>query len=381
MHFHPIRQDAVLTSGYWCKDMVPAPPDKINDLAEESGMRFSPGIYEHAAALVGESPCTVSRDAALLFQAQYSAWQRYRHPMLVAGIDVYNIEPEILGAGLNSPGGSEVPSIISHPFAAVEKILQAEAPDPGRDGRMPMILDVAARLSRECQPAKVYVPICGPLAFGNGLVGMDEMLCTMMEDPDLVRRALLHLAEIQSSYVRAILKTGARPLIFESGASPPLLPPVLFPEIEAPALGRLFEVCRESGDPAPACILGGDVAPVLPHLLALNPGFLICPSETDQKNFVDMAAEYPHVEVRINMPVASILEPDWDKATAAADAAIALASRIKTGSVGTGVVPFNTSPDRLLRLRDYVENGDFETGSPFRYRNRDYVENSTKKKP
>jgi uroporphyrinogen decarboxylase len=335
--------------------MVPAPPEKLKDPADASGMRFSPGIYEHAAALIGESACSVSRDAALLFQAQKTAWERYRHPMLVAGIDVYNVEPEILGAGLNSPGGSEVPSIVSHPFASVEKILQAESPDPARDGRMPMILDVAARLSRECRPATVYVPVCGPLAFGNGLVGMDEMLCTMMEDPGLVRSALLHLAEIQGSYVRAILKSGARPLIFESGASPPLLPPALFPDIEAPALGRLFDVCRASGDPAPACILGGDVAPVLIHLLALNPGFLICPSETDQENFVDMAAQHPHVEVRINMPVASLLEPDWDKATAAADTAIALARRLKNSPVGTGVVPFNTSPDRLLRLRDYVQ--------------------------
>ncbi len=319
-------------------------------------MLFSPGIYEHAAALIGQSPCRVSRNADLLFEAQKTAWQRYRHPMLVAGIDAYNVEPEILGAELNSPGGSEVPSIIFHPFASVETILQAGAPDPGQDGRMPMILDVAARLSRECQQATVYVPVCGPLAFGNGLVGMDEMLCTMMEDPGLVQSALLRLAEIQSSYVRAILKSGARPLIFESGASPPLLPPTLFPEIEAPALGRLFEICRQAGDPAPACILGGDVASVLSHLLALNPGFLICPSETDQQSFVDLAAGYTRVEVRINMPVLSLLEPDWDKATAAADAAIALARRLENSSVGTGVVPFNTSPQRLLRLRDYVQN-------------------------
>jgi uroporphyrinogen decarboxylase len=356
IQFHPIRQDFNSLSGYWCRDMIPAPPDKINGPAGENGIRFSPGIYEHAAALIGQSPCSVSRDGALLFQAQNSAWQRYRHPMLVAGIDVYNVEPEVLGAGLNSPGGGEVPSIISHPFASVEKILQAEPSNPARDGRMPMILDVAARLSCECQPPTVYVPICGPLAFGNGLVGMNEMLCTMMEDPDLVRSALVHLAEIQSSYVRAILRSGARPLIFESGASPPLLPPALFPKIEAPALGRLFEICRESGDPAPACILGGDVAPVLPHLLSLNPGFLICPSETDQQNFVGMAAEHPRVAVRINMPVASLLEPDWDKATAAADAAITLARKLKNGSVGTGVVPFNTSPDRLLRLRNYVQH-------------------------
>jgi hypothetical protein len=64
---------------------------------------FSPGIYEHAAALIGESACAVSREGDLLFHAQRTAWQRYRHFMLIAGIDVYNVEPEVLGAGLDSP--------------------------------------------------------------------------------------------------------------------------------------------------------------------------------------------------------------------------------------------------------------------------------------
>lgn len=346
--------EGVLTPGGGSGKRLPVklPP------AKRFPIHFSPGIYEHSAALIGQSPCRVSRDGYHLFEAQRTAWQRYRHPILVAGIDVYNVEPEILGAELNRPDGSEVPSILSHPFSSVDDILQAGPPDPQRAGRMPMILDVAARLSLECQPA--YVPVCGPLAFANGLVGMDEMLCSMMDDPDLVRKALVHLAEIQASYVRAILKAGARPLIFESGASPPLLPPVLFQEIEAPALGRLFAVCRESGEPAPACILGGDVAPVLPHLLALNPGFLICPAETDQETFVNLAAQYPQVEVRINMPVSSLLEPDWDKATATADAAIILARRLENSSVGTGVVPFDTNPDQVLRLRDYVQNSNLE---------------------
>jgi len=316
---------------------------------------FSPGIYEHAAALIGENPCAVSKDANLLFHAQSAAWQRYQHPMVVAGIDVYNVEPEVHGAGLDSPSGSGVPSIVSHPFSSVDALLGIPAPDPSRDGRMPMILGVAQRLAGECAPATVFVSMCGPLAFANGLVGMDEVLCTMMEDPALVRKALVRLAESQETYVRAILSAGARPLIFESGASPPLLPPALFSEIEAPALGRLFEVCRAAGEPAPACILGGDALPIFPALAALSPGFLICPSETDQPGFVQAAEAFPGIAVRINMPVAALLESDWEKTARVADMAMALARRLPLGSVGTGVVPFDANPDLLIRLRDYVQ--------------------------
>jgi uroporphyrinogen-III decarboxylase len=327
----------------------------MNNRAVESGVFFSPGIYEHAAALLGESPCTVSRDGVLLFQAQKSAWQRYQHPMVVVGIDVYNVEPEVHGAGLDSPSGCGVPSIVSHPFSSVDSILGIPVPDPSRDGRMPMVLGVARRLAGDCAPATVFVPVCGPLAFANGLVGMDEILCTMMEDPSMVRDALVRLAERQETYVRAILAAGARPLIFESGASPPLLPPALFSEIEAPALGRLFDVCRAAGETEPSCILGGDALPIFPALAALSPGFLICPSETDQAGFVQAAEAFPEIAVRINMPVAALLESDWEKTARAADAAMALARHLPKGSVGTGVVPFDTNPDLLIRLRDHVQ--------------------------
>jgi uroporphyrinogen decarboxylase len=327
----------------------------LSKFAAGSAIPFSPGIYEHAAALIGENPWKVSQDADLLHRAQNTAWQRYGHPMVVAGIDVYNVEAEAMGAGLDRPAGSGVPSIVAHPFSSVEALLRAVAPDPSVDGRMPMILAVARRLTSACGASTVFVPLCGPLALANGLVGMDEVLCTMMEEPDLVREALVRLSENHEGYVRAILEAGARPLIFESGASPPLLPPSLFSEIEAPALGRLFSVCREAGEPAPACILGGDALPILPALAALSPGFVICPSETDQAGFVETAAAYPQISVRINLPVAALLESDWQKITRLADGAIALARRLPHGSVGTGVVPFDTDPDLLLRLRDYVQ--------------------------
>lgn len=317
---------------------------------------FSPGIYEHCAALIGESPLAVSRDLHLLHRAHLAAWRLYTHPMVVAGIDVFNIEPEAMGAGVDSPGDNVVPCITSHPARSIGAISEMSAPDPAVSGRMPLVLEAASRLMLECSSfSTVFVPVCGPLALGNGLVGMDEMLCSMMDDPAGTLDALLHLAEIQKSYIRAILATGARPLIFESGASPPLLPPSLFSEIEAPALGRLFAICRESGDLQPACILGGDVEPVLELLLALRPGFLICPSETDQEGFVATASSHSQVEVRINMPVSTLGNSDWKSTAAIADRALALARRIKRGSVGTGVVPFNTTPEHLLRLRDYIQ--------------------------
>lgn len=317
---------------------------------------LSPGIYEHAAGLVGETPARVSRDGALLFEAHKAAWDIYQHPHVVAGIDVYNVEPEALGAELDAPVGNGVPSVISHPVPSLEALLDIGAPDPARAGRMPVVIEAARKLAGHCRGAGVFVPVCGPLALANGLVGMDEVLCMMVEDPDLVAAALLHLADLQGHYVRSILGSGLRPMIFESGASPPLLPHALFSTIEAPALGRLFSICRLSGDDAPHCILGGDVVPVLADLLALDPGFLICPAETDQSAFVELAAAAPHIAVRVNMPVGALLTTDWEETRRAADLARSLAARLPNSTVGTGVVPVNARPDLIVQLRNYIQH-------------------------
>lgn len=314
---------------------------------------FSPGIYEHAAALIGERPWTVSRNAELLYQAQRSAWECYRHPFLVAGIDVYDVEPEALGAVVGEPAGNGVPVVVSHPFPSVAELQQTRPPDPRNDGRMPLVLEVASRLRQDLPDADVFVPICGPLAFACALAGMDEILCSMMDEPGAVTRALLHLAEIQQPFIQAINSVGARPLIFESGATPPLLPRNLFPSIEAPALGRLFSMCR--GSSAPCCIIGGDVFPVVGEIAALDPGFLICPSETNQSAFVDFLHSRPEIAVRVNMPVTAVLDFDWNVTRQAADQAIALAKRLAAGSVGAGVIPVDADPERLIRLRSYIE--------------------------
>lgn len=95
--------------------------------------------------------------------------------------------------------------------------------------------------------------------------------------------------------------------------------------------------------------------PIFSALAELAPGFLICPSETNQADFVKAAADFPEIAVRINMPVSALLESDWKKTALIADSAMALARSLPKGSVGTGIVPFDVSPDLILRLRDHIQ--------------------------
>ena len=64
----------------------------INRYSLASGMNtrmdihFTPSVYEHAAALIGETPWRVSRDPECLFRAHAEAFRRYRHSPVVVGI-------------------------------------------------------------------------------------------------------------------------------------------------------------------------------------------------------------------------------------------------------------------------------------------------------
>jgi hypothetical protein len=318
-------------------------------------MEFCPGIYEHAAALIGRRPWDVSRSRGLLVEAHATAWHRYRHRLVVVGVDVYNIEPEALGALVAEPPGNHVPAIVSHPFTELDELTGLPDFDP-QAGRVPVILGAAAELAAACPGAEVRVPVCGPLAFANGLLGMENLLVGLMENAETAAAALDQLVSHQTGYLRAIKKAGVRPIIFESGATPPLLPVRMFEEIEAPALKSLFEAAAGIFGEWPPCIIGGDAAPIAPAFFKAGPGYVIAPSETDQAAFLAAAGENPGTHVRVNMAATLLAAADWPALESEALRAISLAATRANTSVGCGVVPFETAPDLVLRLRDFIQN-------------------------
>ncbi len=316
-------------------------------------MEFCPGIYEHAAALIGRGPWEVSRSNRLLADAHREAWRLYGHRMVVVGVDVYNIEPEALGAVVGEPAGDGVPAIVQHPFEEMGEIAGTCHFDP-QAGRFGVILEAAAELAATCVGAEVRVPLCGPMALASGLLGMENLLMGLMDDLDIARESLNSILGHQSGYLRAIRAAGARPIFFESGATPPLLPVSMFEEFEAPLLRQLFDDAAGIFGERPPCIIGGDAAPIARAFLESGPGYVIAPSETDQKDFVASACSHPTIHVRINVPSTRLVSSGWDALWGDASGAMALAARRENTSVGCGVVPFETDPGLLLRLRDAI---------------------------
>ena len=318
-------------------------------------MDFAPSVYEHCALLIGRTPWEVSRDPDLLFEAQAEGFRRYRHGPVVVGVDIYNLEAEAYGAEVVEPAGCGIPAV-TRPICRGPADVSALTPlDPAAAGRVPMVIEVAARLRAALPAADVRVPVSGPFSIAAGLMGFEALLCLVCLRPAEARDALTHLVEGQVRFCRAVRDAGLDVAFFESAAAPPLLSPAQFRSVELPALKAAITGAAEVvGHPVP-CVIGGDTTPILPDILATGTRYVICPAETDQAAFLAALADRPDVMVRVNMSPAVTAGGTWDDIRAEVDRVLDLVDGRDRACLGTGALPYETPPRNVEMIRDYVQ--------------------------
>ncbi len=317
-------------------------------------MDISPSVYEHAARFVQRSPWDVSRDAELLYQAHAAAYRHYRHTPIMPGIDIYNLEPEAYGATVARPDGEDIPAINGRAFDSSRVLLELPPLNPRRDGRIPMLIGAARRLRDTFPEADIRVPVSGPFAIASNLVGFDTLLFEAIMEPQQIADALLHLVDGQVAFAEAIKEAGVDVAFFESAACPPLLSPDLFRRVELPALK---ECMRRIGDVVQhpvACIIGGNTEPILDMMVETGSGYLICPFETDQPKFLSKIWDRTDIRLRVNGDLRVIAGGTWEEIKADADRLMALVKGRPNVCLGTGALPYETPPENVLRLMEYV---------------------------
>ena len=107
------------------------------------------------------------------------------------------------------------------------------------------------------------------------------------------------------------------------------------------------------GHPVP-CVIGGDTLPILDAMLKTQTGYVICPFETDQQSFMKAMAAFPDVTVRINMDLRLLACDDFEVITREVDRVLELAGDREKVCLGTGALPYETNPETILRIRDYI---------------------------
>ncbi len=316
---------------------------------------FSPSVYEHAARMVGRSPWEASRDPDLMFEGHRAAYLEYRHTPIVVGIDIYNLEAEAYGATVCVPEGNGIPAIDVPPFASLDPALEIEPFDPATDGRIALAIGVGQRLKADFPEADVRIPVAGPFSIAFNLRGIGELCMDVALRPDDVAGWLMRLAENQGLFCRAVVDAGLDVAFFESAASPPILSPAQFRDIELPALNHILALAAEAtGHPVP-CIMGGDTLLILDDILSTGTGYVVSNVETDQAEFIRRAgATHPDVKIRVNMDPGIVACDSPDTIYREIDRILEITADHPGCLLGTGCLPYETPPENVRLIREYV---------------------------
>lgn len=316
-----------------------------------SRMLFEPVSLDHSARLIGRTPWEASRDSGILAEAVVHAARLYRQKSCVVGIDVYNVESEAYGCQVQEPAGDGVPAI-KGPCAGSLREVESMHLDVTR-GRIPMLLEAGALVSRTAPDLEIRISMAGPFTIASHLLGIEDTILGLMLDPVEASRALDRLTENQIAYARAIAERGFDITLYESSVTPPLLSPALFSERIAPLLGALIQSARADVNAGFQLIIGGNTLPIVDGILSLLPEYVICPFETDQTAFVERAVSSPHTRVRVNMDPVVFLKEDNSAALAEADRTREIARLHPDSTVGC-LLPYDARPETVLAVAEHL---------------------------
>lgn len=315
---------------------------------------FVPAVYEHKARLIGRSPSEVCRSLDLLLEALARERELYGPDALTVGLDVYNVEAEAAGCAVRYfDGGTDVPAVAAPLLAGPGDLAKLGRPDPGRDGRLPLMVEAAARLVREAGEAvAVRGAVSGPFSLACALAGTEQVLVATLEDPPFVRRLLERAAMIAADFGAAFLAKGAEPVLFDSKASPGAASPRVFREFVLPVYRDLLvPALREAGARTVPLIVGGDTTPILEDLLDTGAGQLLCDAGSDLARFAARCREARRA-LRVSVDARLVHRGTPDAVRREATRLLGAAGSGPGILFGCGVVAYDCEPANVLALRE-----------------------------
>ena len=314
---------------------------------------FVPSIYEHAAALIGRTPSEVARSEDLLVEGQLAAYERYLHPLVSVGLDIYNIEAEALGGIVDYPQDASLPALRSPLIKTPSDLQSLRVPNPQADGRMPMLLGACRRL-KAALPAAVSGTVVGPFTLAAILRGFEEFTMDMLDNPNFAREQLRFAAEVIFAFAEAYHELGVNVAINDSWIAQPLCAPNLYRLFALPVENDLISRLGKIGVQRVSLVSGGNTAAIAADMLATGTSYIMADWGCDRLFFRSLC------EPRGVMLRACISSGMLERGNEAEmeDAVRQVMDDCRSYSnfvFGCGVVSYNTPPEHVLLLKRLIE--------------------------
>jgi uroporphyrinogen decarboxylase len=252
---------------------------------------FLPAIYEHKAWFIGETPSAVCRDPHLLTKALLAEYERVQPDALTIGIDVYNVEAEAIGCKVIYYEGenTSVPAIApeSVVFRGSEEVVSLKMPDPQKDGRMPLNLEVARNIMKVLgKEIPIRAALSGPFSLAAHLTGLENLFMLVFTRPNLVHELLDFASEVIKRYGQAFIELGCGVVVFDSQSSTELLSPLVYREFVLPRTRELIEYFHQQGVRNVPLIIGGNTTKMLDEYLETGANNVLCDARADVTEFL-----------------------------------------------------------------------------------------------
>lgn len=146
------------------------------------------------------------------------------------------VNAQAMGAAVGFPGEDQPLGGTREPLIkTAADIDRIPPPDPSSQGRWPLMLDALCRIRQTLGP-DVFVVGCFdqyPFSLACAVMGMERVMCAVVDHPAMIRRLLERCAEYTVAYACALADAGAD--LLSGGASTgALLGPKLYREVALP---------------------------------------------------------------------------------------------------------------------------------------------------
>jgi uroporphyrinogen decarboxylase len=252
---------------------------------------------------------------------------------------------------------NDCPGIVEPILSRPADLSRLGVPDPDRDGRMPVYLEVAERLFREIGRSLILRgAVTGPYSMAAELAGAEKFILLTVEDTEFARRLIEFCARVTVEFGKAFLRRGVEPVIFDSRATPALASPRLVRSLLLPVYrDYVFPGLKAAGGRFLPLIVGGNTTAIIDDLIATGATQFLSDRPANLAKWLEKA-RLARVPVRANVDALLV---NRGPAAAIRRQAVEILENFHTQPgvlLGCGVVGYDCNPDHVQAIRTVLDD-------------------------
>lgn len=221
-----------------------------------------PLAVHYCARPAGHSLRRYSTDAAALAESVIRYYERFRPDAIWLSADTW-VNAEAMGVRVGATDDHQPLGGLGEPVVRTTADLdRIPPPDVTRQGRYPLMLEALARIVNALG-REVFIVACFdqyPFALAAALMGVNELMLRLHDDPPFVQALMARAADYALAYGRAQAQLG--PDLLSGGDSPAgLISPTAYRTLALPAEQKLIAALKAAtGKPVSLHICGNATA-------------------------------------------------------------------------------------------------------------------------